>query len=75
MSNTEKIEYTKNETPEQAAIRRESDIGVVDTSKPDGTKVEGANSNREVVKKETSRCTTRFIYKRRRTNNILSYIR
>ena len=36
MSNTEKIEYTKNETPEQAAIRRESGIGVVDTSKPDG---------------------------------------
>tara|TARA_R110002049_G_scaffold71111_1_gene183398 strand:- start:20002 stop:23241 length:3240 start_codon:yes stop_codon:yes gene_type:complete len=51
MSNTEKIEYTKNETPEQAAIRRESGIGVVDTSRPDGTKVEGASLRREDVKR------------------------
>ena len=51
MSATEQIEYIKNETPEQAAIRRESGIGVVDTSKPDGTKVEGASLRREDVKR------------------------
>ena len=51
MSPSEQIEYTKNETPEQAAQRRESGIGVVDTSKPDGTKVEGASLRRENVKR------------------------
>jgi hypothetical protein len=51
MSPSEQIEYTKNETPEQAAQRRESGIGVVDTSKPDGTKVEGASLRREDVKR------------------------
>ena len=49
MSATQQIEYTKNETPEQAVQRRESGIGYIDTTKPDGTKVEGAGSLKRAV--------------------------
>ena len=50
MSVTEKYDYSQNETDEEKAQRMGEGIGTISLLKPDGTKVEGAESRMEFVR-------------------------